>query len=118
MQHSVPCPDSRKPGEQRPGTEVRMGTGTKNGSDMMTGKPMLLIEAKSVSASEGKRSTLGPDDIFGTDRDVVWSSASGGFPPDRLGEITGSAAPICFSDISRYERRAVIRRASSASAQS
>lgn len=43
----------------------------------MTGKTILLYEAKSGSAPEGKRSALGSDDMFGAGRDVVWSASGG-----------------------------------------
>ncbi|MBX5162730.1 MULTISPECIES: cupin domain-containing protein [unclassified Rhizobium] len=43
----------------------------------MTGKTILLFEAKSGSAPEGQRRTLGPDDIFGAGRNIVWSASGG-----------------------------------------
>lgn len=43
----------------------------------MTGKTILLFEAKSGSAPEGKRKALGPDDIFAVGRDIVWSASGG-----------------------------------------
>ncbi|MBB6222894.1 cupin domain-containing protein [Rhizobium leguminosarum] len=43
----------------------------------MTGKTILLFEAKSGSAPEGKRSALGSDDIFAAGRDIVWSASGG-----------------------------------------
>ncbi|MBB3646645.1 putative cupin superfamily protein [Rhizobium sp. BK619] len=45
----------------------------------MTGKTILLFEAKSGGAPEGKRNALGADDIFGAGRDIVWSAAGGVF---------------------------------------
>ncbi|MDF0661944.1 MULTISPECIES: hypothetical protein [Rhizobium] len=45
----------------------------------MTGKTILLFEAKSGSAPEGKRKALGPDDIFAVGRDIVWSASGGVF---------------------------------------
>ncbi|MBB4293998.1 putative cupin superfamily protein [Rhizobium leguminosarum] len=43
----------------------------------MTGKTILLFEAKSGSAPEGTRNALGPDDIFGAGRDIAWSASGG-----------------------------------------
>ncbi|OWV78639.1 cupin [Rhizobium sp. N122] len=45
----------------------------------MTGKTILLFEAKSGGAPEGKRSALGADDIFGAGRDIVWSASGAVF---------------------------------------
>jgi mannose-6-phosphate isomerase-like protein (cupin superfamily) len=45
----------------------------------MTGKTIRLFQAKSGSAPEGKRSALGPDDIFAAGRDIVWSASGGVF---------------------------------------
>ncbi|KPH07454.1 cupin domain-containing protein (plasmid) [Rhizobium acidisoli] len=45
----------------------------------MTGKAILVFEAKSGSAPEGKRSALGSDGIFAAGRNVVWSASGGVF---------------------------------------
>jgi uncharacterized cupin superfamily protein len=43
----------------------------------MADKTILLFEAKTMSVPKGERATLGPDDIFGTGRDIVWSATDG-----------------------------------------
>jgi uncharacterized cupin superfamily protein len=43
----------------------------------MTDKTILLFNAKSSAFPPGQRAALGPQDMFGTGRDIVWSASEG-----------------------------------------